>query len=127
MRRNRNIGVNSQGSPPSDESRISSFVSATPDNVQSSYVSENESIYFENQKNNEKTCADLPSRASDNALAVDESSEKRYYHRITRMWRNWQTHRLQVPAGLTPLEVRLLSSAFFFSGSSGAFCSRQFN
>ena len=28
-----------------------------------------------------------------------------------RMWRNWQTHRLQVPAGLTPLEVRLLSSA----------------
>jgi hypothetical protein len=28
------------------------------------------------------------------------------------MWRNWQTRRLQVPVGLTLVEVRLLSSAF---------------
>jgi hypothetical protein len=121
MRINRNIGVNLQGSPLSDELRRSSFARATPDNVQSSYVSDNDCINFQNRKNNEKTCADLPSRTSDNALAVDESAEKRYYQQITRMWRNWQTHRLQVPAGLTPLEVRLLSSAFFFSGVSGGF------
>ena len=32
---------------------------------------------------------------------------------LPRMWRNWQTRRLQVPVGLTLVEVRLLSSAFF--------------
>ena len=29
-----------------------------------------------------------------------------------RMWRNWQTRRLQVPVSLTLVEVRILSSAF---------------
>ena len=38
----------------------------------------------------------------DSALVIDGPTKNRYYRLIKRMWRNWQTHRLQVPAGFGP-------------------------
>jgi hypothetical protein len=38
----------------------------------------------------------------DSALVIDEPTKNRYYRLSKRMWRNWQTHRLQVPAGFGP-------------------------
>lgn len=38
----------------------------------------------------------------DSAFFIDEPTKNRYYRLIRRMWRNWQTHRLQVPAGFGP-------------------------
>ncbi len=102
MRINCNIALNSRDSQISCESQTHCLSAATTDNVQSASVFQNDIINFENQKHDENNCADLPSRQSDNALSVDESSEKRYYQQITRMWRNWQTRRLQEPVGSTP-------------------------
>jgi hypothetical protein len=49
--------------------------------------------------------------ASCRIVKVDGQLKKRYYLLNQRMWRNWQTRRLQEPVGIALVEVRFLSSA----------------
>ena len=75
---------------------------ATPDNITNSLLSRPGHINPENIKNNKTRRVGGFSCPPDSAFAIDEPTKNRYYRLNKRMWRNWQTHRLQVPAGLGP-------------------------
>ncbi len=57
-------------------------------------------INIEILKIGETRCVARLLSMSDSAFFIDEPDKNRYYRLIKRMWRNWQTRRLQVPVGL---------------------------
>jgi hypothetical protein len=80
----------------------SEIQTTTPDNITNSLLSCHGRINLENIKNNKTRRVGFLLSTSDFAFVIDEPTKNRYYRLIKRMWRNWQTHRLQVPAGLGP-------------------------
>jgi hypothetical protein len=61
------------------------YSAATPDNIKT--------------RNNNKHCPMCISRP---LFHLDDPPKNRYYPQTKRMWRNWQTRRLQEPVGLYP-------------------------
>ena len=102
MRTNRNIYVNCADTGLSRQSRAHFLACARTDNIANPPTTRCGRMNIEIFKIGE-TCrvARLLSTA-DSALFVDEPTKNRYYRLVRRMWRNWQTHRLQVPAGFGP-------------------------
>ena len=76
--------------------------SATPDNITNSLLSCRGHINLENIKNNETRRVGRLLCPPDPAFVIDEPTKNRYYRLNKRMWRNWQTRRLQEPVGSTP-------------------------
>jgi hypothetical protein len=102
MRTNRIICVNREDSGVSRESWARFLTCATPDNIANSSLSRPGHINLENIKNNKTRRVGRLLCPPDSAFVIDEPTKNRYYRLSKRMWRNWQTHRLQVPAGLGP-------------------------
>jgi hypothetical protein len=119
MRTNRIICVNCEDSGVSRESRARLVGCARTDNIENPPTTRCGRTNIEIFKTGEKCRVASLLSTPDSALVIDEPAKNRYYRLNKRMWRNWQTHRLQVPAGLTPLEVRLLSSALPRHNSRG--------
>ena len=117
---NRNISVNSQNSPCRKLGRVdvscespayclasSPYSKAklglpTPDNIANSPPAHSGRINIEIPKISETRHIARLLSTRDCAFFLDGPAKNRYYRLVTRMWRNWQTHRLQVPAGLCP-------------------------
>ena len=76
--------------------------SATPDNITNSSLSCRGHINLENIKNNKTRRVGRLLCPPDSAFFLDEPTKNRYYRLNKRMWRNWQTRRLQEPVGSTP-------------------------
>jgi hypothetical protein len=102
MRTNRIICVNREDSGVSRESCARFLACARTDNIANPPTTRSGRMNIEILKIGE-TCrvARLLSQP-DSAFVIDEPTKNRYYRLSKRMWRNWQTHRLQVPAGLGP-------------------------
>ena len=75
---------------------------ATPDNITNSLLSCRGHINLENIKNNKTRRVGRLLCPPGSAFVIDEPAKNRYYRLIKRMWRNWQTRRLQEPVGSTP-------------------------
>jgi hypothetical protein len=102
MRTNPIICVDSHNPSLLDELRSSFLACARTDNIINLPTTQPGHINLENLKISEITLVAHSSRQRHFALVIDEPDKKRYYRLVKRMWRNWQTHRLQVPAGLGP-------------------------
>jgi hypothetical protein len=110
MRTNRIICVNCEDSACSEQGRTgvsrescARFVAcATSDNIANPPATRSGRMNIEILKIDETCRAARLLSTPDSALVLDEPTKNRYYRLVTRMWRNWQTHRLQVPAGLGP-------------------------
>ena len=102
MRTNRIIFVNGEDSGVSREPGVRFPACATPDNITNSPLYCCGRINLENIKNSETSRVDWELCPLDSALFIDEPAKNRYYRLTKRMWRNWQTRRLQEPVGSTP-------------------------
>ena len=102
MRTNRIICVNGEDSSVSRESCARFVACATPDNVANPPATRSGRMNIEILQIGETSRVGCLLRPRNCALVLDEPAKNRYYRLSKRMWRNWQTHRLQVPAGLGP-------------------------
>ncbi len=96
---------------------------ARTDNIKNSSGFRCKHINIEKLKTRENIRTAHTSHAPHSAFVLDELEKNRYYRLIKRMWRNWQTRRLQEPVGIALVEVRLLSSALARRHSRGLFLS----
>jgi hypothetical protein len=102
MRTNRIICVNGEDSGVSRESCARFLTCATPDNIANSPTTRRGRMNIEILKIGETYRVTRLLTTRNCAFVIDEPTKNRYYRLSKRMWRNWQTHRLQVPAGLGP-------------------------
>ena len=102
MRTNSIICVNCEYSGLSRQSRASLVARARTDNVASPPPTHFNRTNIEILKTGKTYRAARLLSTPDSALFIDEPTKNRYYRLSKRMWRNWQTHRLQVPAGFGP-------------------------